>query len=345
MSRKRTAAALGVPLAALTLTAVVAGSALALGGYAPAVALSALVDGAVGSPDAFLSITLVRAVPLLLTGLAVALAFRAGVWNIGAEGQFYAGAVAAAWIGLSDRVVPPPLMLPVLLLASAAGGAAWAWLPAFLKLRRGVGEVITTLLLNFIGIHFAEWMVHGPLQESRGVFPSTDPIAEAARLPLMVPGTRLHWGFALAVLLAFAIWLLFRFTVWGFRLRALGASPVAAEAAGRIGPARLTYAAFLLSGSLAGLAGGVQIAGVTYVLYEGLSPGHGYTAIAVALLAGLHPLGVLATGTFFGALEAGAGAMQRMASVPAAWVRGVEALVILSVIAVERGVRRSAGRV
>jgi simple sugar transport system permease protein len=125
MSRKRTAAALGVPLAALTLTAVVAGSALALGGYAPAVALSALVDGAVGSPDAFLSITLVRAVPLLLTGLAVALAFRAGVWNIGAEGQFYAGAVAAAWIGLSDRVVPPPLMLPVLLLASAAGGAAW----------------------------------------------------------------------------------------------------------------------------------------------------------------------------------------------------------------------------
>jgi simple sugar transport system permease protein len=329
-----------VPLASLALTMGVAAAALALGGYDPARALGALVDGAVGSPDAFLSITLVRAVPLLLTGLAVTLAFRAGVWNIGAEGQLYAGAVAAVWVGLSGDVLPAPLLLPALLAASALGGAAWAWLPALLKVRRGVGEVITTLLLNFVALDLAEWMVNGPLQESRGVFPSTDEIAAAARLPLILPGTRLHWGFALAVALSVGTWFVLRFTGFGFRLRALGASPDAAAASGRIDAGRLTYRVFLMSGALAGLAGGVQIAGVTYVLYKGLSPGHGYTAIAVALLAGLHPLGVLATGTFFGALEGGAAAMQRVAAIPAAWVRGVEALVILSVIAVERAYRR-----
>jgi simple sugar transport system permease protein len=328
-----------VPVASLVLTMGVAGAALALGGYDPGAAFAALVEGAVGSPDAFLSITLVRAVPLLLTGLAVTLAFRAGVWNIGAEGQLYAGAIAGVWVGLAD-VVPAPLLLPAVLAASAAGGAAWAWLPAFLKVRRGVGEVITTLLLNFVALDVAEWMVNGPLQESRGVFPSTDELPPAARLPLMLEGTRLHWGLALALVVALATWFVLRFTTFGFRLRALGASPDAAEASGRIAAPRLTYRVFLLSGALAGLAGGVQVAGVTYVLYKGLSPGHGYTAIAVALLAGLHPLGVLATGTLFGALEGGAAAMQRAAGIPAAWVRGVEALVILSVIAVERAVRR-----
>ena len=332
--------ALGVPLASLALTMGAAGAGLALGGYDPGSAFGALIQGAFGSTDAFLSITLVRAVPLLLTGLAVTLAFRAGVWNIGAEGQLYAGAVLAVWVGLAGEGLPAPLLLPAVLAGSALGGAAWAWLPAFLKVRRGVGEVITTLLLNFVALDLAEWMVNGPLQESRGVFPSTDAIADAARLPLIFPGSRLHWGFGLAVAVAFATWFVLRFTAFGFRLRALGASADAAAASGRVDAPRLTYRVFLLSGALAGLAGGVQIAGVTYVLYKGLSPGHGYTAIAVALLAGLHPLGVLATGTFFGALEGGAAAMQRAAGIPAPWVRGVEALVILSVIAVDRGFRR-----
>jgi simple sugar transport system permease protein len=332
-----------VPLASLVFTLVVGAATLALGGYDPLLAFRTLLSGSLGSADAFLSITLVRAVPLLITGLAVALAFRAGVWNIGAEGQLYAGAMAAAWVGTLGASVPALVLVPAVLAAAALGGAAWAFVPAFLKVRRGVGEVISTLLLNFVALHMASWMVRGPLQESRGVFPSTDEIAAAARLPILVPGTRLHAGFLLGVLLALATWVLFRYTAFGFRLRALGASPEAAVVAGRVNGARLTYGAFLVSGALAGLAGGVQVAGVTYVFYDGLSPGYGYTAIAVALLAGLHPLGVLATGTFFGALQGGAGAMQRAAGIPAPWVKGVEALVILSVIAVERGVRRIRG--
>jgi ABC-type uncharacterized transport system permease subunit len=328
-------------LLAVGVTLLVGAVMLALGGYDPGVAFAELVRGAAGSPDAFLSTTLLRSVPLLFTGLAVALAFRAGVWNIGAEGQLYAGALVATWIALAGEGIPRPLLVAAVLGGAALAGAAWAWLPAFLKLRRGVGEVITTLLLNFVAVKLVTWMVRGPLQEERGIYPQSDRIAEAAQLPLLVPGSRLHVGFALAVAAAVAVWLILRWTVFGFRLRALGASPEAATAAGRVDARRLTYGVFLLSGALAGLAGGVEVAGVTYALYDTLSPGHGYTAIAVALLAGLSPMGVLLTGMFFGALEGGAGAMQRTAGIPAAWVRAVEALLILSVLGVERGLRRA----
>lgn len=326
--------------AALVMTAVVVVSALQIGGYDAGRAVQALVQGTVGSPQVFLSVTLVRAVPLILTGLAVALAFRAGVWNIGAEGQLYAGAIAAAWVGLSWGETPAWLLVPMVLSASAVAGALWAAVPTFMKLRLGVGEVITTLLMNFVGIHLAAWMVHGPLQEARGVFPQTDPIAAAARLPVLVQGTRLHAGFLLALVLAAGLWALLRFTRFGFAVRAVGASPEAARVAGRMDARRVVLVSFLGSGALAGLAGGVEVAGVTWALYAGLSPGWGYTAIAVALLAGLNPGAVILTGLFFGALEGGAGAMQRTAGIPAAWVSGVVALVILSVLAMDQVRRR-----
>ena len=327
-------------LAAVALTLALAAALLALGGHDPGVALAALVAGSTGSTDAFLSITLVRATPLLLTGLAVALAFRTGLWNIGAEGQLYAGAVAGAAVGLAGAGLPAPVLAPLVLGASVAAGAAWAWIPAVMKLRLGVGEVITTLLLHFVAIDLAAWLVHGPMQESRGVFPQSDPIVGAARLPTL-GGTRLHAGFLLALLLAGLLWAFLRTTRTGFGLRAVGASREAAEISGRFPTRSMLLGVFLVSGGLAGLAGGVEVAGVTYALYEGLSPGHGYTAIAVALLAGLHPVGVVATAVFFGALEGGAGAMQRSAGIPAAWVGGIEALVILSVLAVDRLLRRS----
>jgi general nucleoside transport system permease protein len=291
--------------------------------------------------DRFLSVTLVRAVPLVLAGLAVALAFRAGVFNIGAEGQLYAGAVAAAWIGLHGGGLPAAILLPSVVLAAALAGALWALVPALLKLRMGVGEVITTLLLNFVGMYLAAWMVHGPMQEARGVFPQTDPIAGAARLPVLVPGTRLHAGMLLAVGAALLLHLVLRHTAVGFRVRAAGASPAAARMSGRIATRRTVLGAFLVSGALAGVAGGVEVAGVTFALYEGLSPGYGYTAIAVALLAGLNPLGVLGAGLFFGALRGGAGAMQREAGIPAVWVDGIEALVILAVVGVGVAARRA----
>jgi simple sugar transport system permease protein len=228
--------------------------------------------------------------------------------------------------------------------AAALGGALWAALPALLRVRRGVGEVITTLVLNFVALNLVSWVVRGPLQEPRRVFPQSAPIAEAARLAPLWEGTRLHWGFPIAVALAVLLWWVLGRTAVGFRLRAVGASPSAARVGGRIPVAPLTLGTFLASGSLAGLAGGVEVAGVTYALYEGLSPGHGYTAIAVALLARLNPLGVVAAGALFGGLEGGAGAMQRSVGVPAAWVRLVEALVILSVLAIGRAARHGPAR-
>lgn len=333
-----------ISLGAVLVTAVVGGLLLLAGGYDPGAAAGAMLRGSIGSWSVFVSITLVRSVPLILTGLAVALAFRAGVWNIGAEGQLYAGAVAAAWVGLVGGGLPAVVLIPAVLGAALAAGAAWTVLPTLMRVRLGVGEVITTILMNFVGIHFAAYMVHGPLQESRGVFPQTDPIAQAARLPALVPGTRLHVGFALAAALAVGMTVLLRRSRAGFRIRAVGASPEAARVSGRIDANRVLTMSFLASGAIAGLAGGVEVAGLTHALYEDLSPGWGYTAIAVALLAGLEPLGVLVTGLLFGALQAGAGAMQRDAGIPAAWVGVVEAIVILAVLGLDR-VRRVSGRV
>jgi ABC-type uncharacterized transport system permease subunit len=225
------------------------------------------------------------------------------------------------------------------MLGGAAAGASWVVVPAWLKLRSGVSEVITTILMNFVAINLAAWLVHGPMQEPAGVFPQSEAMPDAARLPLLVPGTRLHLGFAVAAVLAVGLWAFLRFTAGGFRVRAVGASPTAARVAGRIRSRRTLVWVFLLSGALAGLAGAVEVSGVTFSLYEDLSPGYGYTAIAVALLAGLSPLGVLFTGALFGALEGGAGAMQRVAGVPAGWVGTVVALAILSIVAVDRLLR------
>ncbi|MGB1658076.1 MAG: ABC transporter permease [Longimicrobiales bacterium] len=333
-ARAREAALLGAGAVVLTLGA---GALLLLaGGYDPVAAGAAMLRGSVGSWNTFVSITLVRSVPLLFAGLAVALAFRAGVWNIGAEGQLYAGAVAGVWVALTFSGLPRPILIPAVLGVSCVAGAAWALVPTLMRLRLGIGEVITTILMNFVGIYMAAWMVHGPLQEERGVFPQTDRIVEAARLPTLIPGTRLHIGFALGLVIAVALAFMMRRTRFGFHIRAVGAAPEAAAVAGRIDPARTVFIAFLTSGSIAGLAGAVEVSGLTYALYENLSEGWGYTAIAVALLAGLRPGGVVITAIFFGALRAGAGAMQRDAGIPAAWVDVVEALVILAVLGLER---------
>lgn len=324
-----------VPVLAVLGTGALLWLALALGGHDASQAVRALLDGAFGSADRFASITLVRATPLILAGLAVALAFRAGVWNIGAEGQLYVGACVAAWLGI-ELGLPAMLTVPLLVVAAALAGALWALIPAVLKVRRGVSEVISTLLMNFVGLYLASTLVRGPLQEARGVFPQTDPIRAAARLPTLLPGTRLHLGFALAVLLAVALWIALSRTDLGLQVRAVGASESAARVAGRIRPSRVVLVTLLVSGALAGIAGGVEIMGVTFALYENLSPGWGYTAIAVALLGGLHPLGVVLAGILFGALDAGSSAMQREADVPAVWVRAIEAAVILSVVVANR---------
>ena len=319
-------------------TAIAVAATFALLGVDGSSALHALWRGSFGTWYAVSSGTLVRAVPLVLAGLAVAIAFRAGVFNIGAEGQLLAGAAAAAAVAgpLSQAGMPAAVAIPATLAAGMLAGAAWAGIAAAMRLRFGVLEVITTILLNFVALHLVGYLVRGPLQEPTRIYPQTSSIGDAVRLPLLIAGARMHLGLVLAVAIAVALWWYLRETAGGFRLRAAGANPAAAASAGRIDVARVTTGAFLLSGALAGLAGAVELTGVTYALYENISPGYGYTAIGVALLARLHPLGVLATGAMFGALDAGASAMQRDAGVPSVIVHTITAVAILGVVAAAR---------
>jgi simple sugar transport system permease protein len=223
----------------------------------------------------------------------------------------------------------------------ALAGAAWAGIAAVLRRRFGVLEVISTIMLNFVALYAVGYLVRGPLQEPLGIYPQSASLPVAARLPVLVPGTRLHWGFALALVAAVGAWSTLRATAAGFRVRAVGASPSTAASAGLIDVPRTARHVFLASGALAGLAGAVEVTGVTFALYENLSPGYGYTAIAVALLARLNPLAVLASAGLFGALDAGAAAMQRDAGVPATVVGVVQAVVILMVLAAERWWQRA----
>ncbi len=225
-----------------------------------------------------------------------------------------------------------------LLLALCAGvlaGGAWASIAALLRVRFGVLEVISTIMLNVIMLHITGLLVRGPLQEPTRTFPQSSLLDAALRLPRIFPGTRLHAGVALAVATALGMAWFLRATAPGFRLRMTGANSRAAASAGGIDVTRVTMMAFITSGALAGLGGAVEVTGVTYALYENLSPGYGYTAIAVALLARLNPASAIGSAVVFGALEAGATAMQRDAQVPAGMVSVVEASVILVLLASE----------
>lgn len=330
-------------LAFVAITLGVLATVLVLTGHAPVPALSALARGAFGSGFA-ISSTIVRAIPLALAGLAVALAFRAGLLNVGAEGQLLTGACVATAVGAALGTTTSIVALPLMLVAGAAAGAAWAGIAAELRRRFGVLEVISTIMLNFVAINVAGWLVRGPLQEPTRIYPQSSSLPLTQQLPMLIPGTRVHVGLLLAIALACALWWWLRDTAGGFRLRAVGSNAHAAYAAGGISVARTTTTAFLASGALAGLAGSVELTGVTYALFENFSPGYGNTAIAVALLARLNPLAVLGTAVLFGALESGASAMQRDAAVPNVVVSVVEAVLILLVVAAERWQTRSVVR-
>jgi simple sugar transport system permease protein len=336
-ARSRSFVAAGL-LAILVLVVLIA--VLALAGFDVGLSLAALVRGAMGSPSTFASTTLVRATPLILTGLAVALAFRAGILNIGADGQLLGGAAAGTAVGLATGPAWGPAAIPVVLASGALAGAACAAIPAWLRRRFGVLEVITTIMVNFIVLHAVGFLVRGPLQEPTGIYPQSPSLDATLRLPFIVAGTRLHAGFVVAVLAAVLMWWFLRSTAAGFRVRAAGANPEAAFMAGMVKVGPLSTRTFLVSGALAGLAGAVEVTGVTLALYENLSPGYGFTAIAVALLAGLHPLGIVVSGVFLGALAAGAAAMQREAGVPSVLVSVLEATVILGVVGGWAYVRR-----
>ena len=297
--------------------------------------LEAFWRGSVGTGSAFVNGTLVRAVPLMVIGVGISLAFRAGVFNLGGEGQLALGAVAAAVVGLNADL---GFATPVLALIVAAGaGALWASVAALLRARFGVLEVISTIMLNFIAMNLVSYLVRGPLQEPTRIYPQTSTITDAARLWLLVPGSRLHVGIIVAVAVAAGAWWVLTRTAAGFRLRAVGASPTASVVTGQVNVPRVTAGALIASGALAGLAGGIEVTGVTYALYENISPGYGFSAIAVAILARLHPLRVIATALLFAILETGALGMQRDAGVPAVVATALEAVAILVVVATSGG--------
>jgi ABC-type uncharacterized transport system permease subunit len=301
-------------------------------GHDPGAGLTALWRGAFGSPYAMFSATLVRATPLLVLGLAFAFAARAGGLNIGMEGQFAIGTIAATWVGLGVGHLPAAVALPMVLGAGLAAGALWMVVPVALRLRFGVTEVISTLLLNFVAEAAVSWAVTGPLQESGRTYPQSDPIAVVARLPRILPTERMHWGLAIGLVLALGMLLLFRRTRLGFALDATGAGPDAALIIGRVPVDRFVALALCASGALAGLGGAIEVSGVTHALYQRISPGFGFTAIAVALLARLGPGAIVVSAVLFGALEAGAGAMQRDAAIPAVAVHVVQAVVIIAMV-------------
>ncbi len=301
-------------------------------------ALIALWDGAFGSAYAVWSATLVRATPLIFVGLAVAVAFRTGVLNIGAEGQLLVGAAAATAVALAlgDASIPGPVVITAMVLGGAVAGAAWAGIAALLRHRFGVLEVISTIMLNFVAIHLVSWLVRGPLQEPTLAYPQSETIAESARWPFLIPGQRLHLGFVIGIVLALLAWWVLARTAAGFRARAVGDGMRAAVSAGRVDAARTVTWVFFVSGACAGIAGASEVGGVTWALYEGISPGYGYTAIAVALLARLDARWVIVSAVFFGALEAGAAAMQRNAGVPSVAVQIIVGVVVLAVLAAAR---------
>jgi simple sugar transport system permease protein len=312
---------------------------LALTGYDAPAALAAMFSGGLGSADAILSALLPRAIPLILVGLGIGLAFRAGALNIGAEGQFQVGAIAATWAALALGAWPRLAAVPIVLATGLAAGAAWAAVPAILRLRFGVLEVISTIVLNFVAEALVSWMVQGPLQERTHIYPQSDPLPLSARLPAL-SGTRLHLGLFIALLLAVALWVVERRTLFGFRLRATGENPVATRTIGRVDTNRVFAIALLASGACAGLAGASEVSGTTFALFQNLSPGYGFTGIAVALLARLDPIATIATGLLFAAIEAGASAMQREAGVPAIAAYMVEATITIIVLLGDAARRR-----
>jgi ABC-type uncharacterized transport system permease subunit len=327
-------AAVAVVLAAIVLLAMWGLSPT----HDPAGVAVAFWRGSLGTSSAFFSGTLVRAIPLTLLGVGLCVAFRAGVFNIGGEGQLAIGAVAATAVGLGHTL--GPLQVVLALAAAAAGGAVWAGIAAVLKRRFGVLEVISTIMLNFVAANLVAYLVRGPLQEPTNTYPQSELIASTARLAKLAPGSRLHVGLLLAIGACAAAWWFFRETAAGFRVRAVGAAPNASAIVGRIDVPRVTFGALVVSGALAGLAGGVEVTGVTYALYENLSPGYGFSAIAVAILAGQRPQFVPLAALLFATLETGALGMQRDAGVPSVVASALEAVVILATLLVTTGLQQ-----
>ena len=327
------------PILAVILALVVSAGLIWAAGANPIEAYAALLEGSFGSVAA-LANTGVRAAPLLLAGLAVGLGFKAGMWNIGGEGQMYLGAAAATAVGLIPLPVPAWLHLLLAVMAGFAGGVLWALVPAYLRAYRGVSEVVTTLMLNYVAGYLVSWLLHepSPLAEKGAFYPMSPLILPSAHLPILVKGTSLHAGLILAVVLGVVLHLVLRYTAFGFRTRTVGGNPEAARYAG-VGVARQIFVVLLVCGGLGGLAGVGEVLGLKLRLFDYFVGGVGYEGLALAILANGNPLGVILGGVFFGSLKAGASKMQIVTGIEASMALVIEALTVLFIIAIGFGER------
>lgn len=321
------------PLLAV-LAAVVSGALLIeLSGVSWLSGYSAMIRGAFGSANN-VSETLIRTTPLLLIGLGIAVGMKGRLFNIGAEGQLYIGALGATFCGLFLGPLPAVVGIPLSLLAGFVGGGLWAGIAGFLRLRFRANEVIVTLMLNYVAIQIMHYLISGPWRDPRATEPFTAEMVQGVRLPVLLPGTRLHAGILIALVVAFVLWWVLRNTVFGYELMVTGANDEAARYGG-MRSKHVLMTAMVLSGGLAGLAGAIEVTGLHHRLLEGLSPGYGYTAIAIAMLGKENPLGVVFAAFLFASLTVGADGMQRSTGVPVSIVMLIEGLVLLFVLASE----------
>jgi len=327
---RKAAWAAGPPLLAAAVCLLVALAALAAMGFAPGEVLATVWTRSLWADDPQRRLSnwadiLRRSTPLLLCGLAITVAFRASVWNIGAQGQYLLGAIAATAVGVY-LPLPAALAVPVLLAGSMLAGAALAALASLLEWWRGVSVVLSTLLLNFVAQQFLRYLLQGPMDHAG--LRHSPPLREAAMLGTL-GGTSLHWGFAAALLAAAAVWFMLHRSAFGFRLRIVGENPIAARAAGIHVP-RVGLATLAFSGALAGLAGGVEVSGVTHQLFlsDAANP-FGFTGIAVALLGRLSPAGVVGAAMFFGFLNSAFPVLEIELRLPAVTSQAIQGLVIL----------------
>lgn len=259
---------------------------------------------------------LVKATPLLLTGIAVAFAFSGGYWNIGVEGQLYMGATAATAIGLQMGSVPAWLALPLIIVGGSLAGMAWALLPALMKVRLKIDEVVTTLLLNYVAIFLVSAILNGPWRDPVSQWPQSPEIAASAIFPRLIPRSRLHLGFILALLVIVGVWYILSRTSFGLKMKAVGFNMEAARFAG-IHVERTMLIVALVSGAIAGLAGAGEVAGIHFHLIDAISPGYGYTGIIIATLGTLNPIGVSLAALFIGLIDTGSQTVSRALGVPA----------------------------
>jgi len=320
-----------VPLASFLISLLLTAILLAMFKANPFVTFTAMFKGAFGSGPNFTE-TLVKAIPLMLTGLGVLIAFRLKFWNIGAEGQLTLGGIAATWVALfGSPYLAPWMVLPAAVLAGILAGGIWAGIPALLKVRLKVDEVLTTLMLNYVAILFAEHLYYGPWRDPQGFgFPGTPPFPDSAWLPRIAG--RAHLGLIFAMVLALGIWFILNRTRWGFELQVIGNNPAAAQTQG-IKIALNVMIALVLAGGLAGLAGACEVTAISRRLQQGLSIGYGYTAIIVAWLAQLNPLAAILVALLIAALLVGGDQVQMMMGLPAAMGLVVQGMLLFPMLA------------